>query len=31
MFDALVAHMNDALAIRRSDIYDQQEQVPAWL
>jgi hypothetical protein len=31
MFDALVAHMCDALAIRRTDDYDQEVQVPQWL
>jgi len=31
MFKALVAHMNDALEIRRVDTYDEKEQVPAWL
>jgi hypothetical protein len=31
MFEALVEHMRDALAIQRSDTYDQPVQVPAWL
>jgi hypothetical protein len=31
MFDALVACMRDALAIRRSDIHDKKIEVPAWL
>lgn len=31
MFAALVAHMNDALSVRRSDVYDRQVEVPAWL
>jgi hypothetical protein len=31
MFDALVAHMQDALAIERSDSYDQPVEVPPWL
>jgi hypothetical protein len=31
MFDALVAHMNEALSIRRSETYDQEVSIPAWL
>lgn len=31
MFEALVAHMNQALSIRRTDIYDQEARLPAWL
>lgn len=31
MFDALVAHMNDALSIRRSNDYTAPVEVPAWL
>lgn len=31
MFDALVTHMRDAVAIRRSLDYDQHVEVPAWL
>lgn len=31
MFDSLVAHMQDALAIQRSDIYTETVEVPAWL
>jgi len=31
MFDALVAHMNEALHIRRSENYDQEVSIPAWL
>jgi hypothetical protein len=31
MFEALTAHMRDALAIRRSGTYDQETQVPSWL
>ena len=31
MFDALTAHMNDALTIRRSETYDQEAKAPAWL
>jgi hypothetical protein len=31
MFDALVAHMTDALAIQRGDTYDQEVGVPSWL
>lgn len=30
MFDALVAHMRDALAVARSDTYDTPVEVPAW-
>ena len=30
MFDSLVAHMRDALMIRRSESYDQRAEVPAW-
>jgi hypothetical protein len=30
MFEALVAHMLDALAIQRTDIYDTETEVPAW-
>jgi hypothetical protein len=31
MFDALIAHMNDALTIRRDQTYDREAKVPAWL
>jgi hypothetical protein len=31
MFESLVAHMRDALAIERSDKYDVPVEVPAWL
>jgi hypothetical protein len=31
MFDALVEHMNNALAIRRSETYEQNVSVPKWL
>lgn len=31
MFDALVTHMNDSLAIDRSLRFTQREKVPAWL
>lgn len=31
MFDALTAHMRDALSIRRSESFDLTEEVPAWL
>jgi hypothetical protein len=31
MFDALVEHMQQALAIRRSDPYDTPVEVPTWL
>lgn len=31
MFDALVAHMNDALGIRRTQDFDVPTEVPAWL
>lgn len=31
MFDALVAHMNDALAIQRTEKYETKVEVPAWL
>ncbi len=31
MFDALVLHMQDALAICRADTYDLPVEVPAWL
>lgn len=31
MFDALVGHMNDALAIRRTNDYPNAVEVPAWL
>lgn len=30
MFDALVAHMRDALSVRRADSYDRNVEVPAW-
>lgn len=30
MFDALVAHMQDALDVRRTDDYDLPVEVPAW-
>ena len=30
MFTALTGHMNDALAVRRSVIYDQDMEVPPW-
>ncbi len=31
MFDSLVAHMGDALTVRRTDGYIQPVEVPAWL
>jgi hypothetical protein len=31
MFEALVTHMRDALAIARTDTYDQEVSTPAWL
>jgi len=31
MFEALTAHMHDALAIRRSDPFDREMEAPAWL
>lgn len=31
MFDALIAHMNDALRVQRTHDYDTQIEVPAWL
>ena len=31
MFDSLVAFMRDALEIRRTDDYDQEAEIPAWL
>lgn len=31
MFDALTAHMKDALAIERDMVYGQEVRVPAWL
>jgi hypothetical protein len=31
MFDALTAHMNDALSIRRTETYDTEVEAPAWL
>jgi hypothetical protein len=31
MFSALVTHMRDATAIRRTVDYDQEVQVPSWL
>jgi len=31
MFTALVSHMQDALSIDRSTVYDQEVQVPAWV
>lgn len=30
MFDALTAHMRDALSMRRTAIYDRDVEVPAW-
>jgi hypothetical protein len=30
MFDHLVEHMNDALAVQRTDRYDQEVTLPAW-
>ncbi len=30
MFEELVAHMKDALAIQRGDVYDKPAEVPAW-
>jgi len=30
MFDALTAHMRDALAIERTDSYEQRVEVPTW-
>jgi hypothetical protein len=31
MFDALTAHMNDALDIRRTTTFDTEVEIPAWL
>jgi hypothetical protein len=31
MFDALTAHMNDALSIDRTHTYNQEAKVPSWL
>jgi hypothetical protein len=31
MFDALVAHMQDALTVDRANVYDKEVEVPAWL
>jgi hypothetical protein len=31
MFEALVAHMNEALSIQRTDSYDREVEVPNWL
>lgn len=31
MFDALTAHMNDALSIRRTTTYETEVEAPAWL
>ena len=31
MFDSLVAHMNDALSVQRSNVYPDPVEVPAWL
>lgn len=31
MFDGLVAHMQDAATIRRSDLYDLPVERPEWL
>jgi len=31
MFEALVLHMQDALAVRRTNTYDKPVEVPAWL
>jgi hypothetical protein len=31
MFDALTAHMGDALAVNRTQTYDQETKVPSWL
>lgn len=31
MFSAIVAHMNDSLSIKRSQDFNQNEEVPAWL
>lgn len=31
MFDALVAHMSAAVAVRRTDLYDRKGEVPSWL
>jgi hypothetical protein len=31
MFEALVVHMRDALAIQRSDTYDQPVRLPEWI
>ena len=31
MFDALTAHMGDALAINRSETHNQETKVPSWL
>lgn len=31
MFEALTAHMRDALAIRRTVTYDREAQVPSWV
>ena len=30
MFESLTAHMRDALAVRRSEVYDREVEVPAW-
>ena len=31
MFSALVAHMNDAMSVQRTDVYDVDVQVPPWI
>jgi Superfamily II DNA/RNA helicases, SNF2 family len=31
MFDALTAHMGNALAVTRNEFYDQEAKVPSWL
>lgn len=31
MFESLTRHMRDATSVRRSDIYDQEVQVPEWV
>jgi hypothetical protein len=31
MFEALVAHMRDGLEVQRTDDYDEEVEVPAWL
>jgi hypothetical protein len=31
MFDALVSHMGEALAVARTNTYETKVEVPAWL